>query len=98
MYNYLLIKTDKDLNITTAKVVASDHINALGFVSEVDFDVQRHTGLEEVYEDLALYPDDIQAVECSRWIGQYDKETEDDTSSWLCFDCEEYMACCCCEE
>jgi|TARA_R100001530_G_scaffold67866_1_gene48298 hypothetical protein len=95
MYNFLLVKTDRKKNITTAKVKASSNTNALGFVSKVDF-FEPNLVFQRIAKDLLLYPDDIQAVECPRWISSYN-EPEVPSESWLCFDCEDYSANCCCD-
>ena len=58
---FMLIKTDKYLNVYTAQVKASGHGEALGFVSEVDF-IKTNTNH---IEGVQLYPNDIQTMEVS---------------------------------
>jgi len=58
---WMLIKTDKDLNVSTATVKASSWSNALDWVSDVEFEEADNES--SMFDYVALYPDDVQVIE-----------------------------------
>lgn len=60
---WMLIKTDKDLNVSTAIVEASSWSNALDWVSDVEFEEADNES--SMFDYVALYPDDVQAIKVS---------------------------------
>jgi hypothetical protein len=92
---WLVIKTDKDMQISTQKVKANELNEALNKAEE------ESNWKDTLYDDcilegLDIYPNDIQAIACVRWIGQY-FEPELPSQDWTCSYCEENIANCCCD-
>ena len=58
---WMLIKTDKDLNVEIATVEASSPQNALDWVSDVEFEEADNES--SMFDYVALYPDDVQVIE-----------------------------------
>ena len=58
---WMLIKTDKDLNVSTAIVKASSWSNALDWVSDVEFEEADNES--SMFDYVALYPNDVQVIE-----------------------------------
>ncbi len=60
---WMLIKTDKDLNVSTAIVKASSWSNALDWVSDVEFEEADNES--SMFDYIGLHPDDVQVIEVS---------------------------------
>jgi len=60
---WMLIKTDKDLNVSTAIVKASSWSNALDWVSDVEFEEADNES--SMFDYIGLHPNDVQAVKVS---------------------------------
>ena len=58
---WMLIKTDKDLNISTAIVKASSWSNALECVSDVEF--EEADNKSSIFDYIGLHPNDVQVIE-----------------------------------
>mgnify|MGYP003141223635 FL=1 len=92
---YLVIKTDRDMQISTQKVKANELNEALNKAEE------ESNWKDTLYDDcilegLDIYPNDIQAIACGRWIGGY-FEPELPSQDWMCFYCDDNIANCCCD-
>jgi len=58
---WMLIKTDKDLNVSTAIVKASNYSSALECVNDAEFKESNNNS--SILTFIALYPDNLQIIE-----------------------------------
>lgn len=58
---WMLIKTDKDLNVSTAIVKASNYSSALECVSDAEFKESNNNS--SILTFIALYPDNLKVIE-----------------------------------
>jgi len=58
---WMLIKTDKDLNVSTAIVKASNYSSALECVSAAEFKESNNNS--SILTFIALYPDNLKVIE-----------------------------------
>ena len=70
---WMLITTDKDLNVEIATVEASSSQNALDWVSDVEFEEADNES--SMFDYVELYPDDVQVIKLSmvNWWGVSDE-------------------------
>ena len=61
MSKFMLIKTDKDLNVYTATVEANSWSNALDWASDVEF--EEADNKSSIFDYIGLHPDDVQVIE-----------------------------------
>tara|TARA_B100000902_G_C27152550_1_gene834507 strand:- start:510 stop:710 length:201 start_codon:yes stop_codon:yes gene_type:complete len=58
---WMLIKTDTDLNVSTATVEANNYSSALECVSDAEF--KEANNKSSILTFIALYPDNLQIIE-----------------------------------
>ena len=59
---FMLIKTDTDLNVSTAIVKASNYSSALECVSDAEFKESNNND-SSILAFIALYPDNLKVIE-----------------------------------
>ena len=59
---FMLIKTDTDLNVSTATVKANNYSSALECVSDAEFK-EANNNDSSILTFIALYPDNLQIIE-----------------------------------